>query len=351
MEDFRQMLLACAGLNRSKYDEEFIQKSYNNNGGGVDDVAGKVVCVTSGVSYLGVALVNRLLLCGFSVRIITDNQDDVEKLREMETSGEMRIPNNKLTAVMAKLTDIHSISQAIDGCHGVFHTSAFVDPAGLSGYTKSMAEIEVKVAESVIKACARTPSVRNCVLTSSLLACIWRDSTLHDLSDTINHNSWSDESLCIEKKLWYAFGKLKAEKTAWKIAKDEGIKLTTICPGLITGPEFIHRNPTATIAYLKGAREMFADGILATVDIFRLAEAHVQVYEAMNKNASGRYICFDSIVETEYEAEKLTQEIGLPADKIIGDAVDFIPAHFELSNRKLTSLMSRTIRPCYNESL
>ncbi|KAM7267305.1 hypothetical protein ACFE04_009471 [Oxalis oulophora] len=210
-----------------------------------------------------------------------------------------------------------------------------------------MAEIEAKVAECVIKACARTPSVRHCVLTSSLLACTWRDGNLHDLSDTINHNSWSDESLCIEKKLWYACGKLKAEKTAWKIAKEEGLKLTTVCPGLITGPEFIHRNPTATIAYLKGAKEMFADGTLATVDIFSLAEAHAQVYDAMNDYAFGRYICYDNIVETDYEAEKLAQLLDLPSNKITGDST---LRRFELSNRKLTSLMSRTIRPCYNES-
>lgn len=64
-----------------------------------------------------------------------------------------------------------------------------------------MAEIEVKATENVIKACSRTPSVRNCVLTSSLLACVWRDGISHDLSPVINHESWSDESLCIDKKV------------------------------------------------------------------------------------------------------------------------------------------------------
>ncbi|KAM7268085.1 hypothetical protein ACFE04_010251 [Oxalis oulophora] len=139
LEDFRRMLVACAGLNRRKDDEEFkgLTKKISRDVG--DDLEEKIVCVTSGVSYLGVALVNKLLLRGYSVRIIIDNQDDIEKLREMESSGEMmRIPKNKLTAVMAKLTDIHSITEAIDGCHGVFHTSAFVDPAGLSGYTVSV---------------------------------------------------------------------------------------------------------------------------------------------------------------------------------------------------------------------
>lgn len=52
-------------------------------------------------------------------------------------SGEMKIGENKLQAVMAKLTDVDSLKQAFDGCRGVFHTAAFTDPAGLSGYTVS----------------------------------------------------------------------------------------------------------------------------------------------------------------------------------------------------------------------
>lgn len=42
-----------------------------------------------------------------------------------------------LEVVMAKLTDIDSLEKAFEGCGGVFHTSAFTDPAGLSGYTVS----------------------------------------------------------------------------------------------------------------------------------------------------------------------------------------------------------------------
>ncbi|CAN1764098.1 Cinnamoyl-CoA reductase-like SNL6, partial [Linum perenne] len=110
---------------------------------------------------------------------------------------------------------------------------------------------------------------RSCVLTSSLLACIWGDCTLQDYPCVINHHSWSDEPFCRDKRLWYALGKLRAEKAAWSKAKEKGVKLATICPGLVTGPEFFARNPTSTVAYLKGAQEMYADGVLATVDVCR----------------------------------------------------------------------------------
>lgn len=58
-------------------------------------------------------------------------------MREMETSGEMRLNNSIVEVVMAKLTDVESLTEAFDGCRGVFHTAAFVDPAGLSGYSVS----------------------------------------------------------------------------------------------------------------------------------------------------------------------------------------------------------------------
>jgi nucleoside-diphosphate-sugar epimerase len=58
-------------------------------------------------------------------------------------------------------------------------------------------------------------------------------------------------------QLWYAVGKLRAEKAAWKRAEERGLKLATICPGLITGPEYFGRNPTATIAYLKGKLQRY----------------------------------------------------------------------------------------------
>jgi hypothetical protein len=45
---------------------------------------------------------------------------------------------------------------------------------------------------------------------------------------------------------------MRAEKVAWRIAEESGLKLATICAALTTGPEFYRRNPTPTIAYLKG---------------------------------------------------------------------------------------------------
>ncbi|XP_054812674.1 cinnamoyl-CoA reductase-like SNL6 [Prosopis cineraria] len=341
VEEFRRTVVACAALHRRKDDEGLPKSALPLEADGGDE--GTMVCVTSGVSYLGMALANQLLLQGYSVRITVHNSDDMEKLREME-----RTRGDNLQVVMANLTDVQSLRTAFDGCRGVFHTSAFTDPAGLSGYTKSMAEIEVRATQNVMEACATTPSVKKCVFTSSLSACLWQDNARPDVPSVINHASWSSESLCIDSKLWYALGKTRAEKRAWKIAAEQGLQLATICPALITGPEFCRRNPTATIAYLKGAQEMYSHGLLATVDVVKVAEAHVCVYKAMDGTASGRYVCFDRVIDSPREAEKLAKQTGMPVDKICGNQTPAHPYRIALSNQKLCRLMSRPLT-CYSQ--
>ncbi|KAK6913108.1 3-beta hydroxysteroid dehydrogenase/isomerase [Dillenia turbinata] len=351
LEEFKRALLACGSLQRRKGDEDELRRE--NRVMGIDeDPQDKLVCVTSGVSYLGLALVRQLVIRGYSVRLMVDKQEDIEKIREMETTGERGGITNRVEAVMGKLTEIESLTAAFNGCRGVFHTSAFADPAGLSGYSKSMAEMEVRSSENVIEACARTPSVRKCVLTSSLLACIWRENKSCDLTPVINHECWSDEQLCTQRRLWYALGKLRAEKAAWRVAQERRIRLSAICPGLITGPDFCRRNSTPTIAYLKGAEDMYANGLLATVDVSRLAEAHICVLEALCSTEFGRYICYDRVVETQDEAERLAQDLGMPTHKISGHTSGngiSQQSRFHLSNVKLNRLMSRTMRSCYGE--
>ncbi|KAE9612711.1 putative cinnamoyl-CoA reductase [Lupinus albus] len=351
-EAFRHKTVATAGIQRRKEDEgQRMNKLYSYNNEDEDDEGMNLICVTSGVSYLGLALVNQLLLRGYSVRVIVHNQEEIEKVREMEKCGEMkRRRKSKLEIRMVKLSDnnVHSLEKALEGCNTLFHTSSFIDPSALSGYTKSMAEIEVRVSENVIEACTRTTSIKKCVFTSSLLACIWQDNTQSNLNLVINHTSWSNESLCIHNKLWYALGKMRAEKSAWRIANEKGLKLTSICPALITGPQFCHKNPTPTIAYLKGAKEMYCHGLLATIDVTKLAEAHVSVFKEMNMNAYGRYICFDHIIDTQNEAQNLAKDIGMPKENICGDTLNNSLHSFVMSNEKLCRLMSRSLR-CYSE--
>uniref|UniRef100_A0A1J3IBI5 Tetraketide alpha-pyrone reductase 1 n=1 Tax=Noccaea caerulescens TaxID=107243 RepID=A0A1J3IBI5_NOCCA len=355
----------CAAVQRRKDDDGLrgCRGGKSRNAMDLDSDAGnRLVCVTGGVSYLGRAIVKRLLVHGYSVRIVVDCPEDEEKVSEMEADAETSSFSNRISSVVCKLTEAEGLVKAFDGCAGVFHTTAFVDPAGISGYSKSMAELEAKVSENVVEACTRTASVRKCVFTSSILACAWQDNSFNNFDHSvINEESWSDEQLCIDNKLWYALGKLKAEKAAWRIAETRGLKLATICPALITGPDFFHRNSTSTLAYLKGAKEMYSNGLLATIDVNRLAKAHVCLWEGLsNKTAFGRYVCFDTILSKD-GAEKLAKDIGVQIEKICGSSDSNASANaiadeeayspnLQISDKKLLDLMARTLRSCYHES-
>ena len=93
---------------------------------------------------------------------------------------------------------------------------------------------------------------------------------------------------------------------------------------------------------------MYSHGVLATIDITKLAEAHLCVFKAMRRNACGRYICFEDVVDGQSDAEKLAKEIGMPVDKICGDASSTSLHKIQLSNEKLCRLMSMSLR-CYND--
>ncbi|XP_020267823.1 cinnamoyl-CoA reductase-like SNL6 [Asparagus officinalis] len=210
-----------------------------------------------------------------------------------------------------------------------------------------MAEIEARTAERVIDACVRSQSVRKCVFTSSLLACVWRRDSPHNERHptVVDENCWADEGFCRDRKLWFALGKTMAEKAAWRAARGSDVKLVTLCPGLVTGPGFCRRNATASIAYLKGSQEMLRDGLLATIDVSKLADAHVRVYEAMGRTACGRYICFDHIVRRAEDVAELERQLRIPnRTASIAQESDQLPTWFELSKRKVSRLMSSSRR-------
>ncbi|PIN22900.1 Flavonol reductase/cinnamoyl-CoA reductase [Handroanthus impetiginosus] len=305
LQEFCRTLLSCPAMHRRKEDDDGFWSDENVLPAGNGDVLDRLVCVTSSVSDLGVAIVKQLLVNCYCVLIIGDNEEDVEKLREMEIS-----------VVMAKLTEIESLTQAFDGFRGVFTPLHLWTPLDYPITPwKAMAGIEVSTTKNVMKACGVTPSVRKCVLTLSLLTYIWRDyNTLHEIPHLVDNKCWSNELVCLNKKLRYALGKLKAEKAGWEIAKDTSLKLVTICPGLITGLEKISKG----------------------------------VYEEMRKTAFGQYICFNRVIEREDEIEKLARETGTSVRSIAGSISCSNKPQFELSNVKLTRLMLGT-RRCYNE--
>ncbi|KAF3487061.1 hypothetical protein F2Q69_00057728 [Brassica cretica] len=108
--------------------------------------------------------------------------------------------------------------------------------------------------------------------------------------------------------LWHALAKMLSEKAAWALAMDRRLNMVSINPGLIVGPSVAQYNPRPTMSYLKGAAQMYENGVLAYVDVKFLADVHIRAYEDVS--ACGRYFCFSQIVNTEEEALKLVESLS-----------------------------------------
>uniref|UniRef100_A0A2P2K6D0 Cinnamoyl-CoA reductase 2 n=1 Tax=Rhizophora mucronata TaxID=61149 RepID=A0A2P2K6D0_RHIMU len=206
----------------------------------------RLVCVTSGNSYLGSHMVKQLLAHGYLVRVTIQNPVDYEDMRRLIEDEDM----NKLeNVVVAKMQDLDSLCNAFSGCHAVFHTSSFIDPHGITGYSQQTAILEADAAQNVMEACGSAENVKRCIFTSSLLASIW---IAQNPNRVIDEGCWSNEEFCRDRKLWLALGKTVAEKAAWRKSKELKLKLVTICPGLLMAPSFPRAHKESSVPYLKG---------------------------------------------------------------------------------------------------
>ncbi|MBA0548209.1 hypothetical protein Golob_019319 [Gossypium lobatum] len=241
------------------------------------------------------------------------------------------------------MEDLQSLCDAFRGCHAVFHTSSFIDPHGISGYSEQKVFLETEVARTVMEACAKAAYIKRCVFTSSLLASIWRNENIDGI---IDDSCWSSEEFCRENKLWLALGKTKAEKVAWMKAKELKVNLVTVCPGLLMAPTFPNSHIQTSIPYLKGGQMMLQQGCLAIAEVEKVAKAHVSVYEGMNYGASGRYLCFDGVVRRQQEAIELEKGLKMTGfllgeRHVVLSEEDEEEIPIKISNSKLAALLNK----------
>jgi len=98
--------------------------------------------------------------------------------------------------------------------------------------------------------------------------------------------------------LWHALSKTLAEKTAWALAMDRGVNMVSVNAGFVMSPDLSIKNP-----YLKGAAEMYEDGVFVTVGLNFLVDAHICIYEDVS--SYGRYLCFNHVVNRHEDAVEL----------------------------------------------
>ncbi|XP_024025808.1 cinnamoyl-CoA reductase 1-like isoform X1 [Morus notabilis] len=141
---------------------------------------------------------------------------------------------------------------------------------------------------NVLRSCAKAPP-KKVVFTSSMASVLFNGKRL--TPDTIVDETWfSDPDFCEKSKLWYMLSKTLAEDAAWKFAKENGIDLVTINPGLVIGP-FLQPTPSMSVEIIlnliNGGGQTFPNTVYRYVDVRDVALAHIQAFEAAS--ACGRY--------------------------------------------------------------
>ncbi|KAK9109322.1 hypothetical protein Sjap_017382 [Stephania japonica] len=168
----------------------------------------ETVCVTGGGGYLASWLVKLLLLRGYKVH------------------GTVRDPD---------VLDFESLSEAIDGCTGVFHTACPV-PYYSNALQVEMIRPAVEGTYNVLKACSKA-KVKRVVMVSSVAAVFMKPNLTKDR--ILDETCWSDTEYCMkndELEEFYSYAKTQAEIRAFEYAKENRLDLVTVCPALIIGP-------------------------------------------------------------------------------------------------------------------
>ncbi|MCE0481845.1 hypothetical protein HAX54_039934 [Datura stramonium] len=300
----------------------------------------KRVCVMDAAGYLGSAIVHRLLLRGYTVHAAFQNHDEMQCFKRKYGGGNVDdSKSKKLICFHADPLDYHSIVDALKGCCGLFYS--FETPSDYPTYDELMGEMEVRAAHNVMEACAQTDTLNKVVFTSSATAVLWgtRKRDQHDTHvashshSFVDERDWTDINFCKKYKLWHGLSKTQAEKAAWALAMDRGVSMVSINGGLLIHPDLNIREP-----YLKGAAEMYEDGVFVAVDLKFLVDAHMCVFEDVS--SYGRYICFNRVINSSKDATTLANMLLPPsASSKTQRLEDDIVYDQRISNKKLNKLM------------
>ncbi|KAF7829213.1 cinnamoyl-CoA reductase-like SNL6 [Senna tora] len=293
------------------------------------DPSATTVCVMDASPHLGFNLVNRLLQRGYTVHASVQDHAGEEQFRGISADS------HKLKIFRSDPFDYHSIIDALKGCSGLFYN--FEPPQDQPNYDEYMADVEVRAAHNVLEACAQTETIQKVVFTSSATAVVWREDR-KSLELDLDERHWSDVNLCRKFKLWQGMSKTLAEKTAWALAMDRGVNMVSINGGLLMDDDL-----SITTPYLRGAAEMYEDGVFVTVDMEFLVDAHICVFEDVS--SYGRYLCFNHIINTHHDAIHLARKLtpsapnSMPQRSLFNSDEDKRFIEQRISNKKLNKLM------------
>ncbi|KAI3449982.1 hypothetical protein Pfo_006647 [Paulownia fortunei] len=247
-------------------------------------MATKTVCVTGGSGYIASWLIKDLLQRGYTVKASVRYPDDPKKTHHLLSLDGAK---ERLTLFKADLLEEGSFDAAIAGCEGVFHCASpfFLQTTNPQ---EELIDPAVKGTLNVLGSCAKTPSVKRVILTSSEAAIAF-NHTPRTSEAVIDETWWADPDYCRENQLWYVLSKRLAEAAAWEFAKEKGIDLVSINPCCVIGPMLqptLNTSCGSVLQLINGA-ETYPNSAYGWVHVKDVVDAHILAYE--KPEANGRY--------------------------------------------------------------
>ncbi|KAK6138320.1 hypothetical protein DH2020_027904 [Rehmannia glutinosa] len=293
----------------------------------------KTVCVTGASGFIASWLVKFLLQRGYTVKASVRDPDDPKKTQHLMALDGAK---ERLHLMKANLLEEGSFDSLVEGCVGVFHTAspfyhAVKDPQA------ELIDPALKGTLNVLRSCAKTPTVKRVVLTSSIAAVSYDDKP-RTPQMVIDETWWSDPEYCTRVKKWYVLSKTLAEDAAWKFVKEKGIDMVAINPPMVIGPLL---QPTlntscAAILNLVNGSETYPNSTYGWVNVKDVANAHILAFE--NPEANGRYLMVERVAhysEIVNIMRQLYPTYQLP-EKCADDKP--FPAKYNVSKEKALSL-------------
>lgn len=234
----------------------------------------KRVVVTGANGHVGYNLVRLLKERGYHVRATVRDANDAGKtkaLRELEVE-----------IVSADLMEPDTLEPVMDGMDGLFQVAA-VYRTWARDPEKEIVEPSVIGGINALRA-AHAAGVKKIVFTSSVAAV----GSNAPPDRPLNEEDWNDDASSP-----YFRAKTEAERKAWALAGETGLKLVAINPGAIIGPGFFRHTPSTVMfeQVIRGQLPFALPTGFTFVDVRDVASAHLLAYE--RDEAYGRYLACD----------------------------------------------------------
>ncbi|KAH1141175.1 hypothetical protein AAZX31_12G019000 [Glycine max] len=295
--------------------------------------SGKVVCVTGASGFIASWIIKLLLQRGYTVRATVRDPSKPEKVDHLlKLDG----AKERLHLFKADLLEEGSFDSAFEGCDGVFHTASPVhfivtDPQN------QLIDPAIKGTLNVVKSCAKSPSVKQVILTSSVAAVLYNGRPR--TPEVVVDETWfSDPDFLRENERWYAFAKTSAEDAARKFLSEYDIKLVVINPSMSIGPLLqpeLNASSSSILNLINGS-PTFSNNSFGWINVKDVANAHIQAYEI--DSASGRYCLVERVIHFS-ELAKILRDMypTLQIPDKCEDDEPFMPT-FQVSKEKAKSL-------------